>query len=153
MARQVLQGRAGSSGIGVGRLLRFTSHGMATGAGPVPPVDRDREKERLRGALAQAAAELESLANATRVRAGEETAAIFEAQALFMKDPSLVDPAIAYADQGIPASAAIQRSAAEQAEILAALDDEYFRARAADIRDVGKRVAAILEGRSLDIQT
>ena len=153
MPRLVLQGRAGSSGIGLGRLVRFTSRQMTTAAGPVAPVDRDREQERLRGALSQAFVELESLAEATRLRVGDDTAAIFEAQALFLTDPTLVDPAIAFVDQGIPASAAIQRAAAEQADILAALDDEYFRARAADIRDVGTRVAAILDGRSVHIQT
>jgi phosphoenolpyruvate-protein phosphotransferase len=38
-------------------------------------------------------------------------------------------------------------AATKQADVLAALEDEYFRARAADIRDVGKRVVGILQGR------
>jgi len=153
MARLVLQGRAGSSGFGVGRLVRLLSVEPATSANRSAPVDRDREQDRLRHALSQASSELAALADATRTRAGDDTAAIFEAQSLFVKDPALVDPAMAaIVDEGMSASEAIELSAASQAEILAGLDDEYFRARAADIRDVGKRVAAILDGRSRGIQ-
>src|SRR5204863_6410701 len=47
---------------------------------------------------------------------------------------------------GIPADVAIQASTDEQAARLAAVDDEYFRARAADVRDVGRRVAELLRG-------
>ncbi len=55
-----------------------------------------------------------------------------------------MDPAIAFIDGGAAADAAILRSTDEQAAILAAVDDAYFRERAADVRDVGRRVAAIL---------
>ena len=84
----------------------------------------------------------------TRTRAGPDVAAIFEAQALFVRDPALVEPALAaIADAGLGAVEAITLASADQADTLARLEDEYFRARAADIRDVGKRVVGILEGR------
>ena len=49
-------------------------------------------------------------------------------------------------DAGADAAEAIIASTDDQASTLAAVDDEYFRARAADVRDVGRRVAGILRG-------
>ena len=145
MAHRVLQGRAGSSGTGIGRLVHVRTSDAASDTSPSIALD---EQDRLRRALELAAEQLVHLAEETRSRAGAEVAAIFEAQALFVSDPALVEPALAaVADEGVTGVEAITRSAAAQADVLAGLDDEYFRARAADIRDIGKRVAAILEGR------
>ncbi len=148
MPRLVLQGRAGSPGSGIGRLVRISSTHMPVGA-PQPQVaSPEHEQHRLRGALDHAAQELADLAEQTRARAGEDVAAIFEAQALFVRDPALVDQALsAIAENGLSAVQAIELASARQADVLARLEDEYFRARAADIRDVGRRVAAILAGR------
>jgi phosphoenolpyruvate-protein phosphotransferase len=149
MARQVLQGRPGSSGSGVGRLVRVqtTQPSVATPV-HVEAAERGKEQDRLRRALELAAHELAELAEQTRTRAGADVAAIFEAQALFAGDPALVDLALAaIANEGLTAVEAIDAASNKQADVLAALDDDYFRARAADIRDVGKRVAAILESR------
>ena len=151
MARLVLQGRAGSSGSGIGRLARLGVPDVSAPAASPTRLDatqRPREQDRLRQALEHASDELARLAEETRARAGAETAAIFEAQALFVQDPVLVDQALAaIADEGLGAAEAIGLAAAKQADILAALEDDYFRARAADVRDVGKRVAAILQDR------
>ena len=149
MARQVLQGRPGSSGSGVGRLvrLRTTQPSVATPV-HVEGAERGREQDRLRRALELASHELGEISEQTRTRAGADVAAIFEAQALFARDPVLVDQALAaIANEGLTAVEAIEAASNKQADVLAALDDEYFSARAADIRDVGKRVAAILGSR------
>jgi phosphocarrier protein FPr len=90
---------------------------------------------------------LSSLAVETASRAGDEIGAIFEAQALFAADPGIVEPAMAAIDAGASASDAIDRITAEQADVLAGVDDEYFRERAADLRDVGRRVVDQLIGR------
>jgi len=149
MARQVLQGQPGSSGSGVGRLVRMqTAQPSVATPVHVEPAERAQEQERLRRALELASHELIELAEQTGTRAGADVAAIFEAQALFARDPVLVDLALAaIANEGLTAVEAIDAAANKQADVLAALDDDYFRARAADIRDVGKRVAAILESR------
>src|SRR5437867_7261701 len=105
MARHVLQGRAGSSGSGIGRLVRVWT--TPTPVAPPPRVEafeRRHEQDRLRRALAQAVQELAQLAEQTRVRAGEDVGAIFEAQALFVNDPALVDSALtAIAEDGVSA--------------------------------------------------
>src|SRR5688572_26576637 len=151
MARTILLGRAGSPGVGLGRLLvvappsttAAASHTAGNGRGPTTV---GAEHARLADALDRCATELEALAVQTTARAGAEVGAIFEAQALFARDPGIVSPAIALVVAGSSAEEAILRATSEQADVLAAVDDDYFRERAADVRDVGRRVAAILSG-------
>ena len=151
VARATLAGRPGSPGVGVGRLLWLppstpgpTAPAVATGVVRNPAI----EKARLRAALEAASVELSSLARNTANRAGDEIGAIFEAQALFATDPGIVEPALAAIDAGVDAAAAIETVTAEQADKLAGVDDEYFRERAADLRDVGRRVVDQLLGRA-----
>ena len=143
VTRAVLTGRVGSPGAGVGRILivRPAPAGASASRSIGTPAT---ERERLRAALDTAADELEALARQLAERAGEELGAIFEAQALFARDPGIVDPAMRSIDDGAAAADAILASTDAQASTLAAVDDEYFRARAADVRDVGRRVAGIL---------
>jgi phosphoenolpyruvate-protein phosphotransferase len=156
MTRSILVGQAGSPGSGVGRLLWIDVPAGANGhaapppgrGGPHPPHDPAAEERRLREALGAAAADLEALARETADRAGPEIGAIFEAQAIFARDPGIVDPAVDAIRNGATAEEAIDRVAAEQAEALAGIDDAYLRERAADLRDVGRRVLDRLTGRS-----
>ena len=157
MARTILAGHPGSPGSGVGRLLwiggqsngKEDSHTTRPSRRDrVPPDDVPAEERRLMDALDAAAIELEALARETSGRAGPEIGAIFEAQGMFARDPGLIEPAVAAIRGGETAEAAIDRVAAEQAETLAGVDDPYFRERAADLRDVGRRVLDRLTGRT-----
>ena len=150
MSRATLTGRPGSAGVGAGRLIwlapstRTVTANSATDGAASDPAS---EKLRLQAALDAAAAELSTLALETASLAGEEIGAIFEAQALFAADPEIVEPAMAAIEAGASAAEAIDRISAEQADVLAGVDDEYFRERAADLRDVGRRVVDQLLGR------
>jgi multiphosphoryl transfer protein len=149
MTRRLLIGRAGSPGASVGRLLWVE----AIGPGHASEADGSSlgaaaEADRLRAAMIAAAEELDTLARETAGRAGEDIGAIFEAQALFARDPGILDPSLAAVADGASAVEAIDRVAAEQADLLAGVDDAYFRERAADLRDVGRRVADLLTGRT-----
>lgn len=159
MARTILVGQAGSPGSGVGRVLWLdgATNGTGHGAHPgrvgrdqlhAPGVDGAAEERRLLAALEAAASELENLARETTERAGAEIGSIFQAQGMFARDPELIEPALAAIRAGATAEEAIDRSAAEQAEVLAGVDDPYFRERAADLRDVGRRVLDRLTGRT-----
>jgi phosphoenolpyruvate-protein phosphotransferase len=144
MATAILQGRPGSPGVGRGTLLPIVR--AEANRNGTRPASSEGERNRLVAALDSAAADLEALATELATRVGEDVAAIFEAQALFARDPGIVDPALALVDAGAPADDAILRATDEQAERLASVDDPYFRERAADVRDVGRRVAAVIRG-------
>ena len=156
MALDILHGRGGSPGIGVGRALvvRAASAPSPIGSNSSGTSilgatrDPEAESDRLRTALTQAADALEGLARRTAEQAGPDVGVIFEAQALFAADPGIVDPALRLVADGLPADDAILRSTDAQADKLAAVEDAYFSERAADVRDVGRRVAAILRGES-----
>lgn len=149
MAELVLVGRAGSPGIGTGRLLPIgppatspASHN-GTPASLTRPAD---ERARLVAALEVAADQLDALAAEVAERVNEDIGAIFEAQSMFARDPGIVEPALALVEGGIAAEEAILRATEAQAARLASSDDDIFRERAADLRDVGRRVAAIVRG-------
>ena len=132
-----LRGIGAAPGQAVGPVWR---HRQVDGAEPVLDV---------RAAAAAAGAEL--LALADRVRAGgrADEAGIFEAQALMADDPALLEDAearIAASGATSPDAIAgeIEAAARAVAELLAGLDDELLAARAADVRDVGSRIARIV---------
>jgi phosphocarrier protein FPr len=142
-------GVAAAPGIAVGPIWRPGIDGSAgidrTAGVDASPGEADPET-RIRIAAAAAAAQLHALA--ARLceldRIGESE--ILEAQALMAVDPALVDEAIRLLATGLDPVAAIDASAEASARTLAALDDELLAARAADVRDVGARVARILAG-------
>jgi multiphosphoryl transfer protein len=142
----VLIGRPGAPGVGVGRVLVVGSAGLSSSALVGASADPVIEAARLNAALETAATELTDLAEQTTLRAGEEIGAIFVAQALFARDPGIVEPALAEISAGVPAADAIIGVTARHADRLAAVDDDYFRERAADVRDIGRRVAALVLG-------
>jgi multiphosphoryl transfer protein len=148
MTRVVIAGQPGSPGAGTGRLL-FISDAPEAPAAASRNGHRDPvvEEARLTEALATAAAELEELARTTSERAGPDVGAIFEAQALFARDPGIVGPALAAVRAGASAEDAMERASGDAADKLAGVDDDYFRERAADLRDVGRRVVGLLTGR------
>lgn len=118
-------------------------HRQVAGGTPVPDV---------RVAADLAAAELETLAARVRGSGRAEEADIFEAQAMMALDPMLLDGALeraAGATDPDAIAAAVEASARAAADVLAAIPDEVLSARAADVRDVGGRIARIVAGRRL----
>jgi phosphoenolpyruvate-protein phosphotransferase len=111
----------------------------------VPAAEPAAEIERLRRALASAAEQLAQLGAHVGAEIGPSEAAVFEAQALFLQDPGLVEPIeAAIRDAGEPAHHALERVFEAAACDLEVLGDPYLSARAADLRDVERRVLEIL---------
>ena len=109
--------------------------------------DTQAEWERLRQAISTAREEVQAL----RARAAEQVsdyeAAIFDAHALFLQDPAMIDDARQrISEQRINAQAAWQGTVEQVADTYRAMDDAYMQARAADVLDVGQRVLRVLLG-------
>ena len=112
--------------------------------------DAPGEWARLAAAVAAAREEIDALHRRAVAQVGSDEAAIFEAHALFLQDPALVDAAREriYAER-LNAEAAWQTETAAMAATYRDLDDDYMRARAADVEDVAQRVLRRLLGLTL----
>ena len=142
-----LSGIAAAPGVAIGPVWRHAA-GMGTG-NPVPDAHVAAER-----------ASTELMALAARVRAAGRAgdAAIFEAQAMMALDPMLLaaiadraarDPSLSTPPTPDQVAALVEAVAGEQADTIAALEDERLAARAADVRDVGARIVRIVAGRSI----
>jgi phosphoenolpyruvate-protein phosphotransferase len=116
----------------------------------MPPAVGD-PGEALHAAALEAASQLEALADRVRDLGRPDEAGIFEAQAMMATDPELLDEAVARAEAGEDAVSAVRAAADAVGATLAALPDELLAARAADVRDVGARIARILLGEEMDL--
>ncbi len=103
----------------------------------------------IRAAAVAAEAQLEALAARIRDAGRPDDAGIFEAQAVLATDPTIVDEALARVAAGADPATAVVDAAADAAMAVAGLADETLAARAADVRDVGARIARILRGETL----
>jgi len=145
---QRLTGVAAAPGVARGAWAAVTRDPLPTG-GRVAPGDEAAEIERLRAASASAVAALEALSERVREAGHEEESAIFLAQAAMAADPALVDGATdAIRTTGSDAIAAVLGAADGVADTLRSLGDELLRARAADVLDVGERIARALAGQA-----
>ncbi|MCD7854153.1 MAG: phosphoenolpyruvate--protein phosphotransferase, partial [Clostridiales bacterium] len=107
--------------------------------------DTAAEIKRYEEAKALAAAELTVLYNKALKEAGEESAAIFEAHAMMLDD---FDDGVIEKIEGqlVNAEYAVAKTGDDFAEMFAAMEDEYFRARSADMKDISERVISKLFG-------
>jgi phosphoenolpyruvate-protein phosphotransferase len=109
--------------------------------------DTEAELKRLEVALSTANDQIAHLQAKCETETGAEEAAIFEAHALFLQDPTLITAVHEdIQERRLNAEAAWNDAIEVNASNLEALEDEYFRARAGDVRDVGQRVLRILLG-------
>ena len=76
----------------------------------------------------------------------KEQAAIMEAHRMMVQDPMMADNIMAKIEELGNAPQAVLKAAEEQAVMFEQMEDEYFAARAVDLRDVGKRVAKYILG-------
>jgi phosphotransferase system enzyme I (PtsI) len=138
-----LRGRPASPGLAAGPLIRLD---FAAGS-RIPTGDRWRERAALEAAVASAIAQIEHL----MAQVEGDSAAILEFQAAMLADEELISPALHEIETGASADIAWETALADQIATYAEADDEYFRARAADLMDLRDRVLRNLSGAEADV--
>jgi len=141
----LLQGKGVSKGVVKGPIY-FYQRGAAE-ISTAAAADIEEEKRRLEGAKEKSMEQLGALADKAREEAGEEAAMLFETHAMFVEDEDFVDCMNAALDEEhCTAERAVQIAGEQFAAMLAAMDDTYMQARAADIKDVARRILNNLMG-------
>jgi len=137
-----VSGLPGAPGIAVGPVWRPRYEPPSAARAPGPEAGRAR----IRQAAEQAAGELRRLAERLREAGYPGDAGILDAQALMAVDPALLDVATRLVAAGLDPVAAVATAAEAQARALSGLESERLAGRAADVRDVGGRIARLLAG-------
>jgi multiphosphoryl transfer protein len=144
-AGEALTGLPGAPGIvsGPARHFRPLDPEIPTGSSGDP----EAEWQALTRALDQVRTEIRAARNSVAARAGDYSAAIFDAHLLFLDDEALLGPARhAIFDDGKNAAEAWHDAAEAVAADYRTLDDEYLQARAEDLTGVARQVVAALTG-------
>ena len=146
MGERALQGVSAAPGITFGRAV-VLDRANSRASGPVREADREVEAERARGALRLAATDLEGIAADLRRAGRGDEADIVETGVLMAMDPELAARVETLTlETGREAADALREAAEEMALELSLLPDPTLALRADDVRSVGRRAAAHLQG-------
>ena len=141
----LLQGKGVSKGVVSGPIYFFQRTG--TDIAKTAAADIEAEKARIAAAQEKSMAQLEALAEKAREETGDETAILFETHAMFVEDEDYVETIMTTLDdEQCNAEYAVQMAGEQFAAMFAAMDDAYMQARAADVKDVTRRILNNLMG-------
>jgi phosphocarrier protein FPr len=142
-----LSGIPASAGIAIGPLVKLRP--AAIELTPRTVGNPEAERQRLMSAVRGAQEETRALYEWSKAHIGADEAGIFDAQSLFLEDPELLGGVSRMlVEDGVGAESAWQAETTRLANRLAALEDPYLRARAADVTDVAARVLRRLTGQA-----
>ncbi|MCM3572983.1 phosphoenolpyruvate--protein phosphotransferase [Mesobacillus subterraneus] len=140
-----LQGIAASNGIAIAKAYKLVEPDFSF---EKTTIDAPAEEiARFQSALQTAKAELEKIRDHAGTALGADKAAIFDAHLLVLSDPELISPIEdKIKTENVNAEHALKETADMFINMFESMDNEYMKERAADIRDVTKRVLAHLLG-------
>ena len=137
----MISGILASPGIAFGKALLLKEDEIVIDRKKISADQVDQEVERFLSGRAKASAQLETIKTKAGETLGEEKEAIFEGHIMLLEDEELEQEIIALIkDKHMTADAAAHEVIEGQASALEELDDEYLKERAADVRDIGKRL-------------
>jgi len=142
-----LEGLGVSPGIAIGRVFLLESGDVPIVPRKIAPSDAKGEVARFLDAIGKAGADLATLRESAAHTLGDELARILDAHMMMLDDKFVIAQTIAKIERdGMSAENAYNEVVGDAAAVLLEKDDEYIRDRAADIRDVCRRVIRILLG-------
>lgn len=142
---QVFQGKSASGGVAIGKIFLYQKGEQQVKRLHVE--DTEAELARLREAAMEAAEQLQKLYETSVKSIGESGAAIFEVHRMMLEDEGFVDAMEnTITTQSVNAEYAVAAAADNFSKMFSEMDDEYMRARGADIKDVAERLLSVLSG-------
>lgn len=142
---QIYKGKSVFGGIAIGKISVYKKDEQLVKR--VKIEDADAEMKRYTEARNTAAAQLQKLYDKALKEVGEANAAIFEVHQMMLEDEDYnesVENIIR--SQMVNAEYAVASTADNFAQMFEAMDDDYMRGRAADVRDISERVITVLAG-------
>ena len=110
--------------------------------------DTEGEIQRFNVAVEQTKEQLQKLYNKAVKEVGEANAAIFEVHQMMLEDEDYVDAILSMIrTEMVNAEYAVAVTGDNFSEMFAGMDDDYMKARAADVKDISNRLAGNLLGR------
>ncbi len=141
----IYEGKSVFGGIAIGKISVYKKEERQVRR--VKAADTEAEITRFRLAKAEAIRQLSELYEKVLREVGEENAAIFEVHQMMLEDASYNDSIEdMIRTQGINAECAVADTADNFVGMFMEMDDDYMRERAADVKDISKRVLTILSG-------
>lgn len=142
---EIIRGKGVISGIAMGKIM-LAGQNLDGYLVNYEPEDKETEKQKAKDALTAVAEILRESIEKLKSKDMKEQAAIMEAHRMMVQDPMMADNIMAKIEELGNAPQGVLKAAEEQAVMFEQMEDEYFAARAVDLRDVGKRVAKYILG-------
>ncbi|MCX0501244.1 phosphoenolpyruvate-protein phosphotransferase PtsI [Erwinia billingiae] len=137
----MISGILASPGIAFGKALLLKEDEIVINRKKIAADQVEQEVQRFLDGRTKAASQLEAIRIKAGESLGEEKAAIFEGHIMLLEDEELEQEIIALIKDDLSSADSAAHSVIEgQAKALEELDDEYLKERAADVRDIGKRL-------------
>ena len=142
---QIYNGKSVFGGIAIGKISVYQKKEQQVKR--VKIDDPEQEMARYEKAKAEGIKQLQGLYDKALREVGEANAAIFEVHQMMMEDDGYnesVENIIR--SQGVNAEYAVATTGDNYAQMFSAMDDDYMRERATDVRDISERLLTILNG-------
>lgn len=143
---EVYTGKSIYKGIAIGKILFYQKGEQAVKRTKVE--DTAAEIRRYETAREKAIKQLDVLYEKAVREVGEMNAAVFEVHTMMLEDDDYVDSIVNIIEsQQVNAEFAVATTGDNFSKMFAEMDDDYFKARAADVKDISERLVNILSGR------
>ena len=142
---EVLRGKGVIAGVAIGQIM-IVGQALDEYLKDYSKGAAEEEKAKVEPAVALVTEAIEKSVADLNAQGMEEQAAIMEAHGMLVQDPMFIEAMLSKAEEMGNAPAAVLEAAKETAALFEMMDDDYMRERAADIRDIGKRVAKAILG-------
>ena len=138
-------GKSIFNGIAIGRILFYSKNQHQVKRNKVE--DAETEIARYEKKKEKAIEQLQELHDKAVEEVGEANAMIFEVHAMMLEDDDYNDSVYnIIRTEGVNAEFAVAKTGDNFAVMFSEMEDEYFKARAVDVKDISERVIAVLAG-------